>query len=55
MDTNFFGRADMPSESDYLGIDKYCLGLSKYICSCETPMTISIQGRWGCGTNIFIC
>lgn len=42
-------KADIPSENDLLGMEPYCEALSKYIMTCETPMTISIQGNWGVG------
>lgn len=37
------------ASGDQLGIEKYVDGLSKFIKSCETPMTIAIQGDWGSG------
>lgn len=46
---NFIGKADSPAREDKLGIKSYCDSLANYIEHCETPMTISIQGDWGCG------
>lgn len=34
---------------DLFGIEKYINGLTDYILTCNTPMTIAIQGDWGTG------
>lgn len=39
------------SEKDQLGIAKYIEGVSGFINSCATPMTIAIQGSGGSGRN----
>lgn len=47
-----FGIRDIPVESieqESLGLGRYVDSLSEFITACETPMTISIQGDWGCG------
>ena len=36
-------------EEDLMGIGDYAKSLSHFIISCETPMTIGIQGNWGTG------
>lgn len=45
----YLGYADRFAEVDLLGGNKYYEGLSQFIMTCETPMTISIQGDWGTG------
>ena len=43
---------DLPIENvdgDKLGIKPYAEGLTEFIKSCNTPMTIAIQGDWGSG------
>lgn len=37
------------SEKDQLGIDAYKNGLTSFIKTAETPLTIAIQGEWGSG------
>lgn len=46
------GYTDKPVEKiteDSFGIKTYIGGLCEFIVSCDTPMTISIQGDWGSG------
>lgn len=46
------GHSDAPitrSEDDSLGLAPYAAGLADFICKCETPMTVAIQGDWGTG------
>ncbi len=46
------GYTDKPVETlteDSFGIKTYINGLCQFIVSCDTPMTISIQGDWGSG------
>ena len=46
------GYPDKPIASrneDLFNIDIYVNGLCSFISSCDTPMTISIQGDWGSG------
>ena len=46
------GRRDTPLENDSgdaLEIAPYARGLEHFICTCETPMTMGIQGEWGSG------
>ncbi|MEC8423143.1 MAG: P-loop NTPase fold protein, partial [Myxococcota bacterium] len=47
-----WGRTDPPLDNDSvdrLKIAPYALGLEDFICNCETPMTVGIQGEWGSG------
>lgn len=37
------------SNSDKLKIQNYIEALSTFISNSETPMTIAVQGEWGCG------
>lgn len=39
---------------DFLGVKKYVDALCDFVLKCETPMTVSIQGEWGCGKTSFI-
>ena len=46
------GSTDRPIETfenDEFAIDAYIEVLSEFIEECETPMTIAVQGDWGCG------
>ena len=46
------GSADRPIENfekDEFQIEAYIEVLSEFIEECETPMTIAVQGDWGCG------
>lgn len=46
------GNTDRPVESfekDEFQIEAYITGLAEFIEECETPMTIAVQGDWGCG------
>jgi len=46
------GYKDIPVESladDILEVKDYVQSLAKFIVSCQTPMTIAIQGDWGSG------
>ncbi len=46
------GNTDKPilhRENDEFQISPYINGLSEFIEECETPMTVAIQGDWGCG------
>ena len=36
-------------ECDLFNVRQYVMGLSEFIQTCRTPMTISIQGDWGSG------
>lgn len=51
------GLIDAPIVSmseDGLGVTPYVKSLAKLIESCDTPMTISIQGDWGSGKTSFM-
>lgn len=51
------GSTDRPiekKEEDILGVGNYINGLSSFIKSCETPITIAIQGDWGSGKTSFM-
>ncbi len=41
-------------EKDRLDVRQHIEGISQFICSCDTPMTIAIQGDWGTGKTSFI-
>ena len=46
------GNTDRPVEvlgKDEFQIEPYVTGLAEFIEECDTPMTIAIQGDWGCG------
>lgn len=47
------GTSDISAEVDGLGIEEYARGVADYIRTCETPMTLSIQGSWGSGKTSF--
>lgn len=51
-----YGYVDLPiapanGGKDELSVDAYYKGLSSFIASCQTPMTIAIQGDWGSGKS----
>ena len=51
------GYTDKPIETiaeDTLGMKGYARGMSNFVLSCRTPMTISIQGEWGSGKTSFM-
>ncbi len=39
---------------DIFGVKQYIDGLQNFICHCNTPMTIAIQGSWGTGKTSFM-
>ncbi len=41
-------------EQDEFGIEKYVLALCDFIKKCDTPVTIALQGEWGCGKSSFM-
>lgn len=43
------GFTDQAAKKDLFDIKKYIDGLTTFIETCNTPMTISIQGAWGTG------
>lgn len=46
------GNTDKPIgilEDDKFEIEPYVEGLAEFVEECDTPMTIAIQGDWGCG------
>lgn len=46
------GNTDKPIEqfsSDEFNIMPYIEGLGEFIRECQTPMTVAVQGNWGCG------
>ncbi len=43
------GFTDEATQEDLFEIKKYINGLATFIETCNTPMTISIQGAWGTG------
>ena len=36
-------------EDDKFEIEPYVEGLAEFVEECDTPMTIAVQGDWGCG------
>jgi len=36
-------------EEECLGLDVHARALTQFVTRCETPMTIALQGDWGCG------
>lgn len=51
------GVTDLPIErlaEDNLQVDTYINGLTNFIATCNTPMTIALQGDWGTGKTSFI-
>lgn len=50
-----FGQTDAPLDpganegQDRLGIEPYSAGLYYFARSCDTPMTVGLQGEWGSG------
>lgn len=52
---NTTGIVDAPLGQDWLNIQPYVEGLSGFIRTCQTPMTIAVQGDWGTGkTNMML-
>lgn len=52
----FRGEKDEPIKGfreDALSIESQVSGFAEFIMTCETPMTISIQGNWGSGKTSF--
>lgn len=52
MPLDFTGSCDTALESrdqDRLALKHYADGLAAFISSCQTPMTIGVQGEWGSG------
>lgn len=49
MNNLHFGLNDEPTEHDSIESSKYIEGLGEFIKTCQTPMTIAIQGDWGTG------
>lgn len=48
---NAVGFSEFAARQDDLGIARYIEGVSKFIDSCATPMTIAFQGNRGSGEN----
>lgn len=51
------GKIDYPVNKigdDRLTLNVQIKGFSDFICTCETPMTIAIQGNWGSGKTSFV-
>ena len=49
---DMIGNTDTPISSfgmDEFQIEPYITGVAEFIEECETPMTIAVQGDWGCG------
>lgn len=45
------GFTDLPATNDSLNANRFCSGLTEFIETCDTPMTIAIQGDWGTGKS----
>lgn len=43
------GFTDQATDKDSLNASGFCSGIATFIESCDTPMTIAIQGGWGSG------
>lgn len=43
------GFIDVPASGNKFEIKNYIDGISKFILTCNTSMTMSIQGDWGTG------
>ena len=50
----YIGSTDLPAEKDDFEIGSYKDSMANFIESCNTPMTISIQGTWGTGKTSFM-
>lgn len=53
-----FGLRDSPIESfaeEALGLTEYADALAQFVCQCETPMTVALQGDWGSGKTSLMC
>lgn len=51
------GKIDLPLEKwtdECLGVKPHIAALTRFICQCDTPMTIAIQGDWGTGKTSFM-
>lgn len=48
-DKTLVSVTDLPAYKDDFEITPYINGLANFIKSCETPLTIAIQGEWGSG------
>lgn len=52
MEHYILGNSDRPINKysdDEFQIRPYVEGLAEFILDCETPMTVAVQGDWGCG------
>ena len=47
-------RVDAPFNNDYFGIGNYIRGISDFIKTTPTPMTIALQGDWGSGKSTIL-
>jgi hypothetical protein len=45
------GFTDSPATEDSLNAGTFCEGIARFIETCDTPMTIAIQGDWGSGKS----
>lgn len=48
------GYTDLPTANDALNANNFCKGIATFIETCDTPMTIAIQGDWGTGKSTAI-
>lgn len=47
----YTGSSDMAAFIDSLDMENRFMGIANFMCSCETPMTIAINGDWGSGKS----
>ena len=45
------GFTDQATDNDSLNASSFCSGIATFIETCDTPMTIAIQGGWGSGKS----
>ncbi len=51
----YIGLTDIPAEDkDDFGLGSYLDSMAQFIETCNTPMTISVQGTWGTGKTSFM-
>lgn len=50
----YTGLTDAATDQDALNVKSYVNGCAEYICSCETPISIAVQGDWGTGKSSFM-
>lgn len=51
MEIKRHGFTDQATKNDSLNASSFCSGIATFIETCDTPMTIAIQGGWGSGKS----